>query len=84
MSGLDGWDGKSLKTHVEDARHLAGGAMSLAQAVCDEVEMFKADLVVVPVSEAKAKVMRRRMWLASLSRKAVTAWATSWTAVMAR
>lgn len=44
MSGPEGWDGKSIRTHVEEVRGLAGEAIDLAQAACDEIARLRAEL----------------------------------------
>ena len=44
MSFPEGWDGTSLKEHVENAQRAAGDSYDLAQRACDELETLKDEV----------------------------------------
>lgn len=41
---VEGWDGKSIRQHLEEAERTASDALQLARGACDEAEEFKACL----------------------------------------
>ena len=44
MTQAEGWDGKSLRSHIESAAVEATGARELGETNCDEVAALRAEI----------------------------------------
>ena len=52
MTG-EGWDGKSVRQHVEGAESAAGAARDLAESAHDEIATLRADLAEILEGQAE-------------------------------
>lgn len=57
MNGPEGWDGKSVKEHVEGAHSVAEEGMGIAQSACDDLEVLKAQLAQISTFNAPGTML---------------------------